>query len=153
LACSELSPLTIGQCIDDDTGMPCLDFQAPSRSWLGIASQPVVPPIIGLQGSPMFVMSVSGLGIAPGMDSTAPYVQLEVTQGEELVGAYSARPLVIDDPDNPGNTLAPQLYVVAFLAEGMAGQTVQVKAQVLDLNDDEWCTEGSFEVGTLVATP
>lgn len=151
--CSELTPLTIGQCIDEATAMPCLDFVAPTRSWTDIDTQPIVPPIIGLQGSPMFVLSVSGLGIEEGLNSTAPYVELEVTQGDDLVGAYSARPAVLDDPNAPGNTLAPQLYVVAFLAEGMAGQTVQVRAQVRDLNEDQWCTEGSFQVGTLVGAP
>ena len=153
LSCSEKTPLAIGQCVDGDTGVPCLNFVSTERSWATIDDQPVIRPIIGLQGSPMFVMSVSGEGIEAGSDADAPYIELEVTQGEELVGAYAARPIVIDDPGSPGHMLAPQLYVVAFMAEEMAGQTVQVKAKVRDRNDHEWCSEGSFEVGILVDAP
>ena len=101
----------------------------------------------------MFVLSASGAGIEPGMDSTAPYVEVYVTQGELDVGGYSSRPLMIDDPDIPGNVLAPQLYVVTFLADDVVGQTVQVRAQARDLNDELWCTEGSFQVGTLITPP
>jgi hypothetical protein len=147
--CSDFDPLVIGQCIDLGTGKPCLDFLATERSWPALGDTPLVPGIIGLQGSPMFVMSVSGLGIEPGSDSDSPYVQLDVTQGDEQVGSYSARPTVISDPNNPGQMLAPQLYVVAFFARDLVGQTVQVKAQVRDLNEDEWCTEGSFQVGAI----
>lgn len=153
LSCAEKAPLTIGQCMDGETGAPCLDFTSTQRSWQTIEDQPIIRPVIGLQGSPMFVMSVSGKAIEPGSDSDSPYVELEVTQGEELVGAYAARPTVIDDPNSTGDVLAPQLYVVAFLADEMAGQMVQIKAQVKDRNDDEWCSEGSFEIGTLVDTP
>jgi hypothetical protein len=154
LSCSEMKPLTIGQCIDADTDAPCLNFESTARTWISIENQPVVPSIIGLQGSPMFVMSVSGEGIEPGRDSDSPYVQLEVDRGDMDVGAYAARPTVIDDPNAPGFILAPQLYVVALLLdEEMVGQTVQIKAQVRDLNEDEWCTEGSFEIGALVEGP
>ncbi len=150
IPCSDFEPLIIGQCIDEATGAPCLDFVSTTRSWISLADTQVIPPIIGLQNSPMFVLSVSGAGIAPGEDSDAPYVELVVTQGEEVVGGYAARPTVIDDPNEPGNILASQLYVVAFFAEDLAGQTVQVKAEVRDRIDRRWCTESSFQVGTLV---
>lgn len=154
LSCAEKKPLVIGQCVDAETGAPCLNFESPQRTWLSIEDQPVIPSIVGLQGSDMFVMSVSGEGIEPGVDSDSPYVQLEVDHGDADVGAYAARPAVIDDPNIPGNILAPQLYVVALLLdEEMVGQTVQVKAEVRDLNEDEWCAEGSFEIGPPIDGP
>lgn len=153
LACSELLPLTIGQCIDSDTNMPCVDFLAPQRTWLSLAEEPVVHSIVGLQGSPMFVLSVSGAGIERGMDATAPYVELEVTMGDVLVGGYASRPTMLDDPNLPGNILAPQLYVVAFQAEDIVGETVGIKAQVRDLNEERWCTEAMFQPGSLLGAP
>lgn len=155
--CSELAPLTLGQCIDDDTGSPCLDFQAANRRWISLEDEPLVHSIVGLQGSPMFVLSVSGAGIAPGMDSTSPYVELNVTEGtgdsQEMIGGFAARPSVIDDPNLPGNKLAPQLYVVSFFAEEKVGSTVQIRAQARDLNEDQWCSEASFQIGTLIESP
>ncbi len=153
LPCSARMPLIIGQCIDKSTDEPCLDFLSTERSWPSLSEEPLVPSIVGLQGSSMFVLSVSGEGFAPGADGDAPYVELEVTNGGDSVGAYTSRPTTIDDPNNAGYTLAPQLYVVAFFAEDLVGQSVDVKAKVRDRNDDLWCTESSFQVGALIDAP
>ena len=101
----------------------------------------------------MFVMSVQGDSIDPGTESDTPNVSVEVTQNGEFIGSYLARPTVIPVPGSPGQIIAPQLFVVAFFAEEMAGQKVDVIAEVSDRNGDKWCSEGSFEVGTLIDAP
>jgi hypothetical protein len=151
LSCDEREDLVISQCLDE--GIPCLNFESTTRTWVPITDTPLVQPIIGLQGSPMFVLAVQGKGIDPGSDSDTPDVSVIVSQGETQVGAYQARPTIIEVPGSPGEMLAPQLYVVAFEAEDMLGQTVDVIGEVEDRQDRQWCAEGSFEIGALIDSP
>ena len=113
----------------------------------------VVHPIIGLQGSPMFVLAVQAQDIAPGDDLDAPRVELRVNQGNQDVGGFSARPIIVESETTPGLMTAPRLFVVSFFADELLGEVLSVIAEVEDRNGNTWCSEGSFEVGELIDAP
>lgn len=153
LSCDERMPLTIGHCIDGNTSAPCVSAESEMQEFHSIDTDPTIHPIIGLQGSPMFVMAVQGQGIAPGEDLDAPSVDVHIYDGEQDVGGYTARPLVVESTETPGLMTAPRLFVVSFFAEDLVGKTLEVTAEVEDRNGQLWCGESSFEVGPLIDAP
>ncbi len=148
--CEARMPLTIGHCVEADTGDPCVSGESEMQLFLPLDEVPVVHPIIGLQGSPMFVMAVQAEGIATGEDLDAPRVDLRVFDGEQDVGGFSSRPIVIE---SDGLVTAPRLFVVSFFAEDLLGKTLNVTAEVEDRNGQTWCSKDSFEVGALIDAP
>ncbi|MCP4444217.1 MAG: hypothetical protein GY811_02580 [Myxococcales bacterium] len=152
-SCEERMPLTIGHCIEADTGNPCVSAESEMQLFRSIEEQSVVYPIIGLQGSPMFVMAVQAQGIAPGNDLDAPEVEVRIYDGEQDVGGYEARPLVFESETTAGLMTAPRLFVVSFFADQLEGKELDVIGQVEDRNGQTWCSKGSFSVGALIDAP
>jgi len=143
-------PLTVGHCIDGDTDAPCVNRDSTLQNFLPIEGDTVVHPIIGFQGSPMFVLSVQGQDIAIGIDQDAPQVDVRVFDGEQDVGGFSSRPVVEESSEAPGLVTAHRLYVVSFFADELLGKSLDVKAEVEDRNGNLWCGEGSFTVGDVI---
>lgn len=152
-SCEERMPLTIGHCVEADTGDPCVSAASEMQLFRSLEDAPIVHPIIGLQGSPMFVMAVQAEGIATGENLDAPRVDVRVFDGEQDVGGFSSRPLVIESETSPGLVTAPRLFVVSFFADELIGKSLDVTAEVEDRNGQTWCSEGSFEVGALIDAP
>lgn len=144
-----MKPLSIGSCIDSLTNKPCLDFEA-ERRFVELVPGATIDAIVGLQNSPMFVMAVRGADIADGQNQDAPRVEIDVTRGDEPVGSYASRPVVIPDSESPELVVAPQLYVVAFFADNLEGELVDVRADVTDKNGVQWCAKSNFKVGILL---
>jgi hypothetical protein len=151
--CEERMPLTIGHCVEADTGDPCVSGESEMQLFRSLEDARIVHPIIGLQGSPMFVMAVQAEGIATGENSDAPRVDVRVFDGEQDVGGFSSNPIVIESATTPGLVTAPRLFVVSFFAEDLVGKTLDVTAEVKDRNDQTWCSKDSFEVGALIDAP
>lgn len=152
-SCDERMPLTIGHCIEADTETPCVSGESEMQLFRSLAEFPVVQPIIGLQGSPMFVLAVQGQDIGIGDDLDAPRVDLRVFDGEQDVGGFSSRPLVFESPDTPGLVTAPRLFVVSFFAEDLIGKTLDVVAEVEDRFGKSYCSTASFVAGDLIDAP
>ena len=152
-SCEERMPLAIGHCIEADTGDPCVSADSDMQLFVSLEEQSLVHPIIGLQGSPMFVMAVQAQGIAPGDDLDAPYVSVRVFDGEQDVGGYTARPVILESPSTPGLMTAPRLFVVSFFADELEGKELDVIAEVEDRFGQTWCSEDSFQVGALIDAP
>lgn len=151
--CEEQMPITIGHCVEADTGDPCVSAESEMQLFRSLEEARVVHPIIGLQGSPMFVMAVQAQGIAAGENLDAPRVNLRVFDGEQDVGGFSSRPLVIESDTTPGLVTAPRLFVVSFFADDLIGKTLDVIADVEDRNGQTWCSRDTFEVGALIDSP
>ena len=147
LSCDEMLPLTIGHCVDGMTDEPCVNFEAEMRNFVPVNAQTTVQPIIGFQGSPMFVLAVQGEGIAMGENEDAALVELNATVGDAQIGGYQSRPVLLEQG---GNVTAPQLYVVIFAPEEITGQTVTVTASVSDRYDNSWCGSAEFTAGELI---
>ena len=152
-SCSEQTPLIIGHCTEADTGHPCVSAESEMQVFVELEEGAVVHPIIGLQGSPMFVMAVRAQGIAPGEDLDAPYVSVRVFEGEQDQGGYTAQPILVESDTTPGLMTAPRLFVVSFFADELEGKTLDVIASVEDRLGQTWCRESSFEVGALIDAP
>jgi hypothetical protein len=146
-------PITIGHCVEADTGDPCVSAESEMQLFRSLEEERVVHPIIGLQGSPMFVMAVQAQGIAAGENLDAPRVNVRVFDGEQDVGGFSSRPLVIESETTPGLVTAPRLFVVSFFADDLLGKTLDVIADVEDRNGQMWCSRDTFEVGALIDAP
>lgn len=144
---AQCAPLELGHCIDGATGEPCLDFEAADRQFVPLTGGETVQPIVGPQGSDMFVFAVRAPGIDPGTDENPPLVQLTCYDGELEQGGYQAWPLFFADGDK---MVAPQLYTVIFNAAGFQGQTLRLVAEVVDPSDNRFCGEVSFVVGELL---
>ena len=149
-SCEERLPLTIGHCVEADTGYPCVSGESEMQLFRSLEEARTVHPIIGLQGSPMFVMALQGQGIAPGENQDAPRVDVRVFDGEQDVGGFSSNPIVIESADAPGLITAPRLFVVSFFADELEGKTLDVTAEVVDKNGQSFCATDSFEVGALI---
>ncbi len=149
-SCEERRPLTIGHCIEADTGFPCVSGESEMQLFRALDDSDEIHPIIGLQGSPMFVLAVQGQDIALGQDLDAPRVNLRVFDGEQDVGGFSARPIVSESPDTPGLVTAPRLFVVSFFAEDLVGKTLDVTAEVEDRLGQSYCATNSFVAGELL---
>lgn len=146
--CAEQRPLIIGHCVDDATGNPCVNFDSEERRFVALSSSDTVQPIIGFQGAPMFVMAVRGQGILPGEDEAA-LVSVRIRNGDQEIGGYQARPLLIPG-DAAGEMIAPQLYVIVFLAEEAPGAVLDIRAEVADDAGGQWCAESSFVMGEII---
>jgi len=112
-----------------------------------------VPQIVGLQGSPMFVFAIRVEHSGSPSGERQPLVQLEVNLGTDFVGGYTARPDLVDDPNDANHKFAPQLYVITFLDEDVNGQQAVVNAHATADNGEEWCSTALFEVGALITEP
>ncbi len=150
LRCSEQLPLVIGHCIDEETGRPCVNFQSTARKFIPLSPGGVIAPIIGFQGSPMFVMAVQAEGITPGEELEAPFVEVRMTQDDQDIGGFTSRSALVSDPESPTLQTAMQLFVVSFFADEMPGLQVHVKAEVKDRLGMQWCGESDFEIGTII---
>lgn len=153
IPCAEQTPLTIGQCIESETGNPCVSADSETQLFVPLEETPLIHPIIGLQGSPMFVFAVQAQGIAPGEDLDAPEVAVRIYDGEEEIGGYTSRPILHESAETPGLMTAPRLFVVSFFADELEGKTLDVTASVEDRLGQTWCKEASFEVGSLIDAP
>ncbi len=151
--CEPQAGLTIGHCIDRATGEPCRDFDAEFRDFVALEEDVPVPQIVGLQGSPMFVLAlrVEYSDSPPG--GRQPLVELEVNLGAYFVGGYTARPDLVEDPTDATHRFAPQLYVITLLDEEVNGQQAVVNAHVTADTGEEWCSTALFEVGALIKEP
>lgn len=150
LDCADQELLTLGSCLDAETGDPCVSGDPSQRTFVPLGTGDVVPIIIGPQGLPMFVLAVRGAGIAEGENEQSPFISVRLTQGEMVFGGYDAKTMIIEEPGNAGNMIAGQLYVRIFVEEIVAGEVLDVMASVVDRDDGRWCTEDSFEVGPTI---
>ncbi len=153
LRCEDREPLTIGHCLDEATDKPCVSGESLQQVFLSIEDVPIIPPIIGLQGSPMFVMAVQGQDIATGEALDAAMVDVRIMHGEQDVGGYASRPILTESNMTPGLMTAPRLFVVSFFADTLVGEQLSVKAEVEDRNGSTWCSETTFEAGALIDSP
>ena len=133
-SCDERLPLTIGHCVEADTGYPCVSGESEMQRFRSL----------------MFVMAIQGQGIATGENQDAPRVDVRVFDGEQDVGGFSSNPIVIESTDAPGLITAPRLFVVSFFADELEGKTLDVTAGVVDKNGQSFCATDSFEVGALI---
>jgi len=148
--CDGLQPLIIGQCIDLATDEPCLSSAAPQRAFVPISEDDVIRPIVGPQGSPMFVMAVKGSGIAPGEALDAPFVNLALLLDGESVGSFVSRSPLVDAPGSTTDKIALQLFTVVFSPNDLLGQRLDVVTELTDRNEEVWCGVSDFEVGVLL---
>ncbi len=153
LRCEDHLPLTIGHCLDEATDKPCVSTESQQQVFLSIEDVPIISPIIGLQGSPMFVMAVQGQGIAPGEALDAAMIDVRIMHGDQDVGGYASRPILTESDTTPGLMTAPRLFVVSFFADTLVGEQLSVKAEVEDRNGSTWCSETTFEAGALIDSP
>lgn len=151
--CEPQVGLTIGHCIDRATGEPCRDFDAEFRDFVPLEENVAVPQTIGFQGSPMFVLAIRVEDSDSPPEGRQPLVQLEVNLGTYFVGGYTARPDLVDDPNDASHKIAPQLYVITLLDEDAKGQQAVVNARVRGDAGEEWCSTALFEVGALITEP
>tara|TARA_R110002073_G_scaffold257750_6_gene420715 strand:+ start:15996 stop:16442 length:447 start_codon:yes stop_codon:yes gene_type:complete len=145
--------LSIGHCIDRATGEPCRDFDAEFRDFVALEEDVAVPQTIGFQGSPMFVLAIRVDDNDPSPGARQPLIQLEVNLGTDFVGGYTARPDLVEDPNDASHKIAPQLYVITLLGEDTNGEQAVVNVGVTTDTGEEWCATALFEVGALITEP
>ena len=146
----ECEPLTLGHCIDTATGQPCTDFAATTRTFVPLSENNLVQPIIGFQGSAMFVLGARAEKLAPGEGSEAPLFDVDVSFEGESLGGYQSRPALIPDTENQGWMLSPQMYVIAFYIEEYIGETLAVTMSATDRNGRIYCGSDTLVTGELI---
>lgn len=151
-ASEECSPTAeIGACVDSATGEPCLDFDAATREFAPLGSGVVVQPILGPQGSEMYVLAIRGVGIDPGTVEDAPRAELVVFHSGEERGRFTSFPSFFADATVTDAFVAPQLFTVVFLAGELDGETLSVAGEVRNPGDgDRFCAESTFVGGVLI---
>ncbi len=139
--------LEIGHCVDSATGEPCLDFEAPGRMFVPLTGTENVRPIVGPQGSDMFVFAVRAANIHPGTETDPPMVEIKVFYGDEERGGYLSWPIFFAEGDKQ---TAPQLFTVIFDSPAIEGETMRVTGEVVDPSGNHFCGETSFVCGELI---
>lgn len=143
-------PLTIGHCVDTATGEPCLDFEAATRQFIPLTQGEVVRPIVGPQGSDMFVLAVRAANVDPGTETDPPKVDLRVFHGADELGGFLSWPIFYPDDSLADTFVAPQLFTVIFDSSSLEGETMEVTGEVQDPRGERFCGEASLVVGTLI---
>lgn len=140
-----MANLTMGWCRDKATNMPCTGLDT-DIEMVPMGGGEALMPVIGPQGSAMWVLALETTGIFPGDGGLQnPTVRLLVRNGSgDEVASYQNNPDFI--PSTGGAVIAPSLYVVLYYPpEDLANQTLTARAEIRDRDSVYRCAELDFQ--------
>ncbi len=152
--CVNMPTLSFGKCELPDGGA-CNGQLGENGTFVPITAGEVLQPVVGFQGSDMFVIGIAAEGIELGTTpSERPRATAQLLHGDTTIATFNGTPDFYADDTNPERMLAPSLFlIVVGPAQELVDETILARADLTDHTGAYRCGEVTFVAGELIVPP